>query len=408
MRRSSATSVDGHWTADGFDVLLAEAVVALSQLLASQGGYVKAAKAELHVLGEFACMRDFMHEVLEKYSDRQRMMEIFGGDCIRIARVRALCEAAQATLADQRLATCLAACVSIESVLVDLGLGERLRAAQARERLAMAAYDDGTLDECIKHLALATVFEAEAARLERAGDVTAALLKYADCIKELVLAIATAPEGSGDQAKLLTHLHQVHSRIQYLSGLRGAAPAVPVEQQIGSTSDLDLQKNAKHSSKLIIACAALGAAGGFLVLGPLGAVLGATYTAQAARREVSGTRLDQKFGLVQRLDSGFRQAVATSEGLDERYGVSEKLVAGALKAVSKTSELDRRYHVSDTVAARLQQAVERTTAHRTAALGIAGWLSAFCGDALSRLRCERRAKQLEGASQTSFAEGALS
>merc|ERR1719359_2545322 len=89
----------------------------------------------------FEVARDFMMAVLQSESgDRVALRNIFGGDCARISTVRAVLEAtrlSEASREDQRLATCLSACRSVEKVLADLGLGFALRCAQEVQKRAL-------------------------------------------------------------------------------------------------------------------------------------------------------------------------------------------------------------------------------------------------------------------------------
>lgn len=73
--------------------------------------------------------------------DRSQLLAVFGGNCVRIARMHAVLEAGASafpfenvTANDQRLGQCLDACEAVESVLQSLGLGMRLRQALSEQR----------------------------------------------------------------------------------------------------------------------------------------------------------------------------------------------------------------------------------------------------------------------------------
>eukprot|EP00931_Biecheleriopsis_adriatica_P050965 TRINITY_DN29525_c0_g1_i1.p1 TRINITY_DN29525_c0_g1~~TRINITY_DN29525_c0_g1_i1.p1 ORF type:complete len:550 (+),score=133.66 TRINITY_DN29525_c0_g1_i1:18-1667(+) len=417
-------------TPDGFDALLAQAVVALARFETSRGGStVRASRAKLELLWHLDAARDFLLEVLRNQSDRALLLDIFGGDCTRIARIRAICEAASreshvramdnadstADASDtgeaggdvfdeesiRRLRSCMRACESIEKVIEDLGLGESLHAAQEREAMAMGSVDDGSSDNCIEHVARASAAEANAIQLEREGDISAALAQYDACATELRNAIATAPlTDESDATKLQEHLTQVESRIAYLSDLNGEAPSIPVEQQIQTSMELALQNDVKKNSKLITACATLGAAGGFMVLGPLGAVLAAAAGAQAAKRDdelgervraageaairkthdakeiAANTIIDQKLGLVDKLSAGFKAATSKTGEFNAKYNVADRLdqklsLTNTLSAgyevasTSKAHLAERASGVVETVGASINQVSESATATKT-------------------------------------------
>merc|ERR1739848_379547 len=76
-----------------------------------------------------ACVQD------KDDKDRKKMTELFGGDCVRISRMRAYLEAAKLSekhQADQRLPMCLSTCGIVERVLQEKGMGDRLREANAK------------------------------------------------------------------------------------------------------------------------------------------------------------------------------------------------------------------------------------------------------------------------------------
>jgi len=121
------------------DKLLEDILAAIAKVESSQG-IVSLPKAELNLLSHIEVARDFTMKIVANQSERCKLREIFGGDCSRIARLRAICEnikLSDMNRSDQRLNTCLRACESVEKVVVDLGDGEFLRMAQARIRAAM-------------------------------------------------------------------------------------------------------------------------------------------------------------------------------------------------------------------------------------------------------------------------------
>eukprot|EP00931_Biecheleriopsis_adriatica_P082514 TRINITY_DN55953_c0_g1_i1.p1 TRINITY_DN55953_c0_g1~~TRINITY_DN55953_c0_g1_i1.p1 ORF type:complete len:322 (-),score=49.15 TRINITY_DN55953_c0_g1_i1:58-984(-) len=124
------------------DEILKNIGVAVANIETFQGSPVKLAKAEFDLLVQLEVARDVMQKIL-KDGDRQVLLDIFGGDsgdCMRIARLRAVCELvhfSDMNAGDQRLQTCLRACESVEGVVRDQGLGERLKIAVDNEKAAI-------------------------------------------------------------------------------------------------------------------------------------------------------------------------------------------------------------------------------------------------------------------------------
>jgi len=116
-------------------------------LNAGQGSFVQLLKAELRFFEYAACARDFMKKAMSMNenerrtrrtgAERRKIEAIFGGDCVRISRIRALVEAAYSldiNSRDTRLSTCLTACESMERKLLRLDLGITVGNEQQRQR----------------------------------------------------------------------------------------------------------------------------------------------------------------------------------------------------------------------------------------------------------------------------------
>merc|ERR1719436_2058655 len=107
------------------DKLLIKMEAAVSFVDECQGKAVKLRKAETDLLQRFEDARDFMMKVLQmKDPGREALMSMFGGDCVRIARIRTCLESAKFSdmyATDERTPQCLSACESVEKVLDDLG-----------------------------------------------------------------------------------------------------------------------------------------------------------------------------------------------------------------------------------------------------------------------------------------------
>eukprot|EP00930_Biecheleria_cincta_P033962 TRINITY_DN23501_c0_g1_i2.p1 TRINITY_DN23501_c0_g1~~TRINITY_DN23501_c0_g1_i2.p1 ORF type:complete len:477 (-),score=104.91 TRINITY_DN23501_c0_g1_i2:88-1518(-) len=237
----------------GIDEILKRLVLALTKIESSQKSAVRLPKAEIDFLGQLELARNHLLDTLHKH-DRSVLLAVYGGDCSRIARIRALCEAvnfSQMNAGDQRLSTCLSACSSVEQVIVDKGFGRQLQEAQQNEKETIEAEDDGSYDECIKHVAAASVAESEALVLEQVENSAAALVKYQACQASLEAAIAAAPKDSADYLKLKVHCDEVKAKVCHLRSLEeGSGDPGDTEIRIVPV-DLGMQRNKARGKKLM-------------------------------------------------------------------------------------------------------------------------------------------------------------
>lgn len=120
------------------------------RLTEAKGSIVRRPQTELDLLRYMEDARDLMTAVLRDDSrDRGTLRQIFGGDCTRVSRVRAVLEAvslSEMNACDQRAPGCLRACESIEQVLRGLGLDNALRDAQLRLRSPSTETCEGPVD----------------------------------------------------------------------------------------------------------------------------------------------------------------------------------------------------------------------------------------------------------------------
>merc|ERR1712014_18025 len=113
------------------DELIDKLEAACDRVEDAQNSVVKLHLFELELLTKVEQMRDFMSSVLQ--DDKSALIEIFGGDCSRIARIRCVLEGvhfSKKNAKDRRLTMCMRACESVESILVDMGFQEMLSSAQ--------------------------------------------------------------------------------------------------------------------------------------------------------------------------------------------------------------------------------------------------------------------------------------
>lgn len=125
-------------TAEAMDNILNMMQVAWRQINAARGSTVKLANPEHNLLMSLESARDFMLGMLrEPDPGRRHLEEVFGGDCSRIAQVRAILDAAKLStriICDNRVISCMNAVKSVESVLKkDCGAAVRLSVAQEKE-----------------------------------------------------------------------------------------------------------------------------------------------------------------------------------------------------------------------------------------------------------------------------------
>lgn len=106
-----------------------------SDVEAHKGSMVKSRAAELDMLKGIEGFRNTIRDLLSS-GDRKNLADIFGGDCFRIARFRAIMNHADFSdmnKNDDRIAETVDACGDLEGVLKDLGFGEVLQKAKQEE-----------------------------------------------------------------------------------------------------------------------------------------------------------------------------------------------------------------------------------------------------------------------------------
>uniref|UniRef100_A0A7S0FIQ9 MIT domain-containing protein n=1 Tax=Pyrodinium bahamense TaxID=73915 RepID=A0A7S0FIQ9_9DINO len=249
----------------------------------------------------------------------------------------------------------------------------------------MASNDVGQ-DPCTQRVLAASVAENEAISLDRAGNVAAAIQRYEECERELSGAIGLAlPAHADDHPKLVQHRKEILDRIAHLKSLNGAAPTIPVEQQINAVQ-LGMQATGAASSavssaggaKTLAACAALGAVGGFVVLGGtvgaglsiVGGAAGAAYVAtrqdklgDAARTAGScaiagvekAKKLNDEHKVTAKIADAGSKAVTAAKTVDEKYKISDKVSHGVGTILSKAQEIEQKHQVTDKVASGISK-----------------------------------------------------
>jgi len=173
-RGGCRTVMASHPSPEHMERILQRIDATCKRVEASRGSLVNFHRAELELLQQLEAARDLMMTVLQSDSgDRKMLCSIFGGDCARVCRVRAVIESlphlsGQDSSESRRASACLGACESVERVLRDLGLSLALKTAQEREKAALAR-----LQATLAETASATVPSLAAGDEDKQEDSTA-------------------------------------------------------------------------------------------------------------------------------------------------------------------------------------------------------------------------------------------
>eukprot|EP00927_Polykrikos_kofoidii_P066863 TRINITY_DN62428_c0_g1_i1.p1 TRINITY_DN62428_c0_g1~~TRINITY_DN62428_c0_g1_i1.p1 ORF type:complete len:277 (+),score=54.34 TRINITY_DN62428_c0_g1_i1:53-883(+) len=246
-------------------------------------------------------------------------------------------------------------------------------------------------DECIRRVCTASVSENAAIELDQAGNVAAAIGKYQECEIELAAAIAAAiPLHQEDHPKLVQHREEILSRISYLKGLSGGPPTIPVEDQIKAvqlgmqaTSAARTAAASAGGVKTMAACAAVGAAGGAVILGgalglfTIGAVGGAAGAAYCTTRSDGVGSVARKVGdvalqgvaktkqindehqITRKASDAASAAAGKAKEVNDKYGLTRKLTQGASTVVAKGQQFEEKHDVTNRVASGLSKGLTR-------------------------------------------------
>ena len=88
-------------------------------------------------------------------------------------------------------------------------------------------------DACVRSLLAFSTLEASAIALDRIGNSSGALKLYKAAETELEAAVQSAHIAhESDKPRLVQHLKEMRTRMQYLGGLNGNQPAISVEDHI--------------------------------------------------------------------------------------------------------------------------------------------------------------------------------
>lgn len=242
-------------------------------------------------------------------------------------------------------------------------------------------------DECVKRVMAASVAENEGIEFDRKNQITDAIAKYEECVREFAAAIAVAsPNHDEDRPKLMEHKAQVEGRI---ATLKKGATNIPVEDQIKSVqlamagaASASAAVNSAGGVKTMAAVAAMGAVGGAIVLGgtvgftAIGAVGGAAAAGYAATRNdqigqvaraAGGTALsgvskaqelnDQHQITAKMADAGGKVA-SKAQAVNEQHQITAKLSAAGGTVVNKGKQIEEKYNITGKVAGGLAKGLD--------------------------------------------------
>mmetsp|Transcript_98142 Transcript_98142/g.179824 ORF Transcript_98142/g.179824 Transcript_98142/m.179824 type:complete len:899 (+) Transcript_98142:62-2758(+) len=128
-------------TAPAVDDLVEELETTLQQIESCEGGMVKLRNAEITLVETMKRAARLMRRSLRESTgtDRGLIISLFGGDCLRIARIRQVIEDARFTSSiggEETKQDCLEACLSVEKVLNDIGWSVAQALARAKKAVA--------------------------------------------------------------------------------------------------------------------------------------------------------------------------------------------------------------------------------------------------------------------------------
>eukprot|EP00929_Paragymnodinium_shiwhaense_P063046 TRINITY_DN31524_c0_g2_i1.p1 TRINITY_DN31524_c0_g2~~TRINITY_DN31524_c0_g2_i1.p1 ORF type:complete len:939 (-),score=298.66 TRINITY_DN31524_c0_g2_i1:344-3160(-) len=128
------------------DHIVAKIEAAMQKKEAAGQNRIKAMKAENDILLHVGKMRDFLQNSMVDREDRDRkkLLDIFGGDCQRVAHLHAVLEAI--TLSDmhkndRRIVECRRACETVESVVIQKGLKAKLAEAIKQQKSPLRPWE---------------------------------------------------------------------------------------------------------------------------------------------------------------------------------------------------------------------------------------------------------------------------
>lgn len=257
-----------------FDTQFDRLEAALAKVQQSQGGKVKLPGAELNFLVVLEKVRDMMHACLSDNSDHERdnLTRVFGGDCARFARLRAILSAAELSemnANDQRLRMCLDASNTVERVLNAKGFEYRLReAGEAAARAPPVAVE--VVSGRLSAEAPALIPEVPAF----AAEVPAAVAEVPALAPELPAAVAEVPASVPAPAAEMPTLSRFIAPVRRSAVVPTLTPPPPKDCVIKRPGeDVAATDNVKREVRIDIGCEAtpeveFGPEGGLVVRVP--------------------------------------------------------------------------------------------------------------------------------------------
>lgn len=137
-------------TGEDLDTIIYDMEVAYEGIKQRPIGVVQLRKYEVKLLASFEMSTNLMHQVMKVCSDRALLVELFGGDCHRIAWFHWFndnTEFSQMFINDRRVADFRSACLSVDEILADIGLKAALE--EAKKHAPLAATKSSRRRSCI-------------------------------------------------------------------------------------------------------------------------------------------------------------------------------------------------------------------------------------------------------------------
>jgi len=197
----------------------------------SQGSRVKLQRAEKDLLQHFGQARDMLDSSMK--SDRSRLHQEFGGSCDRIARLRAVLDAANfsaSSAQDPRNAELRGRCKSLENVLMVSGCGPSLQKSviQHKETLWKKLTHMPLQIRIVKHWKLESAAKAVAAAAAEAAVADSPCSEDSEDGPAALAAAVAAANASNDNSEQLKAdlqaLASVVARIETAIAKLGPAP----------------------------------------------------------------------------------------------------------------------------------------------------------------------------------------
>jgi len=252
----------------------------------------------------------------------------------------------------------------------------------------MSAEDPPGVDEnhpFYKSVVEAANLEREAMAMDTNGDKKGACAKYEESARKLNEAVNIhAPKGHADVATLMSHSEQILRRTKYLKECRGTPSDIDthiksVQLTMQASSLMQDAQNKAGGSKKLAAAAGLGALGGFVMLGGVGALAGAAGGLYAvtqpgnvgvAARSAADSALtagagakeyNEKHQITNKAFALGKSLLNKGAELNEKHDITGRISSGVTAATNKAKEVNEKHDITGKTGAALSQGMEKMT-----------------------------------------------